>query len=233
MDAPYVACKLGFRAAAAAFCAMLGFVVAQALQLMHLIRFPLDEVLIYGFSLCIAVPFLLAFLALHYVVPAAQRIWSHIALLFAVVYLVFVTANYTVQLATVIPLTLKGAAADVKLLAQTPHSMFWDFDAIGYLIMGFVTAFASPVFGSEGYQRRTKRAFVLHAFMTPLIGFVYFYPHFSERLLLLALPWGITAPLSMLLLANYFRKGLAFRKSLFGMQQTRRNRPRIVNPEDN
>ncbi len=49
-------------------------------------------------------------LALHYVAPADRKLWSHAALLFTLMYVVFVTANYVVQLATVIPMTLKGAA---------------------------------------------------------------------------------------------------------------------------
>jgi predicted anti-sigma-YlaC factor YlaD len=32
------------------------------------------------------------------------------------------------------------------------------------------------------------------------------YPNFSEQLLLIAIPWGITAPMSMLLLAIMFKK---------------------------
>jgi len=43
-------------------------------------------------------------------------------------------------------------------------------------------------------------------FATPLIAFVYFYPEFSEKLLLLGIPWTITAPMAMLLLAIFFKK---------------------------
>jgi hypothetical protein len=42
----------------------------------------------------------------------------------------------------------------------------------------------------------------------PLIGIVYFYPKFSTGLLLLALPWVITANGSTLLLAVLFKKQL-------------------------
>lgn len=95
-----------------------------------------DEILIYGFSLCIVFPFLLEMLALHYVTPNEKKYWSHAALLLTIIYSVFVTANYVVQLTTVIPMTLKGASDQIRILIQTPHSLFWDFDAIGY-IYGF------------------------------------------------------------------------------------------------
>jgi hypothetical protein len=35
---------------------------------------------------------------------------------------------------------------------------------------------------------------------------VYFYPTFTNKLLFLGFPWGITAPLAMLMLALMFKK---------------------------
>lgn len=49
-------------------------------------------------------------------------------------------------------------------------------------------------------------SFIAHALVTPLIGIVYFYPTYSENLLLLGFPWAITAPAFMLLLASMLRK---------------------------
>jgi hypothetical protein len=146
-------------------------------------------------------------LALHYITPAEKKFWSHAALIFTVMYAIFVTANYIVQLATVIPMTLKGAAAEIHILSQTPHSLFWDFDALGYIFMGLATLFAVPVFEKFGLQKWVRFLFLIHGMVvTPLIGFVYFYQDFSNNLLLIGLPWGITAPLLMLLLAIMFRK---------------------------
>ena len=68
-------------------------------------------------------------LALHYATPIDKKFWSHAALICSIIYAVFVTANYVVQLATVIPEKLKGNLAAISVLDQTPHSMFWDFDA--------------------------------------------------------------------------------------------------------
>jgi hypothetical protein len=48
---------------------------------------------------------------------------------------------------------------------------------------------------------------IVHALVTPLIAFVYFYPDFSEGLLLIGLPWAITAPVFMLLLAILLKRG--------------------------
>jgi hypothetical protein len=198
--------KVGFWSGIIAFVSTVAFVIVQMLQLFGVLSYPLDEILIYGFSLCIVVPFLLEMLALHHIVPPEKKFWSHAALIFTVLYVAFVTANYVVQLATVIPMTLQGASDEILMLKQTPHSLFWDFDAIGYIFMGFATLFAIPVFEKQGFQRWVRYSFLVHSLVTPLIVFVYFYPNFSEQLLLIAIPWGITAPVSMLLLAIMFKQ---------------------------
>ena len=200
--------KVGFWSGLIAFLATIAFNISQLLQLIGILTFPFDQILIYGFSLCIVIPFMLAMLALHYVAPLDKKFWSHAALLFTVMYVVFVTANYVVQLATVIPMTLKGAEEEVRILIQSPHSLFWDFDAIGYIFMGLSTLFAVPVFRKQGFQKWVRYCFLVHALVTPLIAFVYFYPNFSDELLIIGIPWAITAPVSMLLLALMFRKEL-------------------------
>lgn len=200
---------IGYWSGIVAFTATFSFYIVQMLQVLGMLTFPLDEILIYGFSLCITIPFMIEMLALHHVVAPEKKFWSHGALLCTVVYVVFVTANYVVQLATVIPMTIKGNADEIQLLRQTPHSLFWDFDAAGYIFLGLATLFAIPVFKKQGFQKWVRYSLLAHTLVTPLIAFVYFYPDFSNNLLLIATPWAITAPLFMLLLALYFKKDLA------------------------
>jgi hypothetical protein len=152
--------KIGFWSGLIAFTSTIAFTVAQTLQLLGVIRYPLDEILIYGFSLCIVIPFLLEMLALHYITPPEKKFWSHAALIFTILYVAFVTANYIVQLATVIPMTLQGASDEILMLKQTPHSLFWDFDAIGYIFMGFATLFAVPIFEQQGFQKWVRYSFL-------------------------------------------------------------------------
>ena len=198
--------KVGFWSGIFAFGSTAAFVIVQLLQLLGILKYPLDEILIYGFSLCIVIPFLLEMLALHHITPTEKQFWSHAALIFTVLYVAFVTANYVVQLATVIPMTLRGTADEIQILKQTPHSLFWNYDAIGYIFMGLATLFAVPVFEKQGFQNRVRYSFLVHALVTPLIAFVYFYPNFSEKLLIIGIPWAITAPVFMLMLALMFKK---------------------------
>jgi heme/copper-type cytochrome/quinol oxidase subunit 4 len=198
--------KVGYIAGLAAFASCAAFVLVQMLQLGGVLVFPLDEVLIYGTSLCIVVPFVIEMLAFHYITPSDRQFWTHASLIFTVIYAVFVTANYSVQLATVIPLTIRGQAESIRILEQTPHSVFWDYDAVGYLCMGIATLLSIPALTNGGFERWVRISFIAHALVTPLIAVVYFYPTYSEGLLLLGFPWAITAPIFMLLLAIMLRR---------------------------
>ncbi len=195
--------QIGYRAGLAAFASALAYDVVQILQVVGVLRFPLDEILIYGTSLCIVVPLILEILALHYLTPRARQYWTHAALLFTAIYAVFVTANYVVQLATVVPAKLRGETPG--LLKQTPHSMFWNYDAIGYIAMGLACLMAIPAFRPSGFDKWVRRALAAHAAVTPLISIVYFYPRYSTTLLFLGFPWAVTAPLFMLMVAVALR----------------------------
>jgi hypothetical protein len=185
---------IGFYAAITAFLAAVGYGVVQILQVIGVIVYPL----------AIAPPFLLAILALHQMVPDDRKFWSQAALLFALMYTVYVVLMYTVQLATVIPLSLRDPAKNI--LTVTPHSFFWTLDALGYICMGLSTLFAAFIFKKDGPQKWLRRFLITNGLVIPLIGFAYFYPHFSTWVLFIGSPWIITAPGSVLLLAAFFRR---------------------------
>lgn len=197
---------IGYWSGVAAFSSTLAYDVVQILQVMGTLRFPLDEILIYGTSLCIVVPFVLEMLAVHYLTAPDKRFWTHAALIFTTVYAVFVIPNYVVQLATVIPTKLGGTVETIRILDQTPHSLFWNYDAIGYIGMGLAALFVVPAVGSGGFEKWVRLSLIAHVLVTPLISIVYFYPKFTTGLLLLGSPWAITAPLFMLMLAILLRQ---------------------------
>lgn len=199
-----VANRVGYWSALIAFVSGIGFDVAQVLQVIGLLGPPWDGILIYGFSLFIATPFMVALVALHHVTPPERRLWSQTALVMSVIYVTYVTLNYAVQLAVVIPrLTTPSSIA---VLDQTPHSLFWTVDALGYIFLGFATLFAVPVFTGSASRVWVRRFFLANALVTPVIALVYFLPTFSIPLLLLGSPWMISAPGSFLLLALMFKR---------------------------
>ncbi|HET7224609.1 MAG TPA: hypothetical protein VFK69_02755 [Candidatus Eisenbacteria bacterium] len=197
--------RIGFWAGLAAFTATVGYDVVQILQVVGVVHFPLDEILIFGTSLCIVVPFVFEMLALHHSSPGGQRFWTHAALVFTTMYAVFGTANYAIQLGTVIPAKLRGAGDAVRVLEQTPHSLLWDFDALAYIAMGLALLVIVPVLRHPGIERWARTACLANVVATALAGVVYFHPTYSTRLLMLGFPWGVTAPLSMVLVALALR----------------------------
>jgi hypothetical protein len=199
--------KLGYYSAIVAFIAAVGYCVAQVLQVLGYLVFPWDAILIYGFSLCIAPPFMLTILALNYTaMPASRKVWSHAALLFAAMYATFAIFVYAVQLGVAIPKTVRGEADAINVIILTQHSFFWTLDAVAYITMGLSTLFGAFVFTGYRSHRWLKSFLLANAFITPVVALVYFYPHFSIALLMLAFPWCITAPGSILLLAIYFKR---------------------------
>ena len=198
--------EVGYLAGVAAFASAFAYDVVQILQVIGMTRFPLDEILIYGTSLCIVVPFVLEILALHQLTVPDKRFWTHASVIFTTIYAVFVTANYVVQLATVIPANLRRESGAVRILEQTPHSLFWDYDAVGYISMGLATLVAVPALIRVGFERWVRLSLIANALVSPLISIVYFYPAYSTKLLFLGFPWVITAPLFMLMLAISLRR---------------------------
>lgn len=202
--------RFGFHASLVACVASIGFSVVQILQVLDLLSEPADEILIYATSLCIATPYVLATLALHHATTRERKIWTHAALLMGLVYAVYVSLNYVVQLTTVIPARYEGSSSTVAFLEQTPHSLFWDVDALGYIFLGLSTLFAAV--GIDPRERWLRRFLVANTAITPLIVLVYFYPRFSIGLLLLATPWLVTVPGALLLLTRYFHRLEAHRR---------------------
>jgi hypothetical protein len=198
--------RIGFRSGLAAFSSAIAYDVVQVLQILGVLHFPLDEILIFGTSLCIIVPFVLEMLALHYSTVEDNRYWTHAAVVFTTMYAVFGSANYVIQLTTVIPAKLHGTLAPFQVLEQTPHSLLWDFDALAYIAMGIAMLLVSPALENSGVERWARRSCIANLAATALAGVVYFYPTFSSKVLLLGLPWAVTAPLTMLLLAVAIRR---------------------------
>jgi len=206
--------RIGFWFALIALAGAVGYIASVPLQLLDVVSPLQDAVIAFASSLVIATPFLLAMLALHYIVPEEKRFWTHAAVVLSAIYATYCTLNYVVQLATVIPAGYSWTLADpqgtegpLSLLNQTPHSLFWDIDGLGYIFLSLATLFAVPAFETRGLQRWVRLFFLANGLVIPLFATVYFYPTFSVPLLMLGgVPWAITVPGCLLLLALFFRQ---------------------------
>jgi hypothetical protein len=205
--------RIGFWATVIALVGAAGYMVSAFLQILDMVDPVTDSVIAFVASLMMPVPFLLAMLVLHAFAPDERRFWSSAAVAFAVIYTTYNTLNYVVQLATVIPAGYSwtfenpaGTPGPLAVLNQTPHSLFWDVDALGYIFLSLSTLFAVPLFEKRGLQLWVRRFFLANGLIIPLFCIAYFHPGYSVGQLLFGLPWGITVPGSLLLLALYFRR---------------------------
>jgi len=205
--------KIGFWSAFVALIGAVGYIISVPLQIFNLVTPLRDAAIAFVFSLLMPMSFLLAMLALHYTVSEENKFWTNSALLFAVIYVTYCVLNYVVQLATVIPAgyywtfeNLQGTQGPLSLLNQTPHSLFWDIDALGYIFLNLSTLFAFSVFDKQGLQKWARRFFLINGLSTPFIAIAYFYPVFSVPVLMFGAPWVVTVPGSLLFLALYFRE---------------------------
>ena len=195
--------RLGMWAALAACAASTGYGVVQTMQILGITKPPLDAILIFGVSICIATPFVIAMVALLYAVPAEKRVWTHAGIAFAGMYATLVSLVYMTELFVTIPAQLQGAADKVQFVTLSEHSFFWAVDALGYIFMSFATLLAAGAFAWRGLQGWLKLFFVAHGVQAPLIVLILVRPD----LLLIGSPWIVTAPVSMLLLAIFFARG--------------------------
>ncbi len=197
--------KSGLWAALAAFLAVAAYGVAQALQIAGALRPPGDAVAIDVASLCIAPAYFIAILALEDQAPASGRMWARGSALFAGLYVTFALLVYGVQLAVAIPYRSDPGTA---FLAVYPHSLFWTIDALAYFCMAASCGLAGLSLPADGTARQARTWLLAHAAITPLIGFAYFYPHFSPWVLLAGSPWIVTASGALLSLAALFYRRL-------------------------
>ena len=194
------AAKLGFWSSGLAFCAATGYGIAQILQLSHLLAFPIDEIAIFGFSLILPLPFVVAMASLRFTVECKCRVWTEAAMLMAVIYACLVLIVYPTQLALVIPAKISGRLDSVSHLTVTRGTFIWVIDGVGYLVMGFSTLFAAAAFDGDPSKKWLRRFLLGNFLINPLIAAIYAFP----QLLLFGAIWLITAPGSLLLLSKYF-----------------------------
>lgn len=194
--------KLGFWSALGAFVTAVGYGVAQIGQIVGALEFPWDEITIFGFSMLIPIPFALSIVALHRAVPDEKKVWTHAAIVLAVMYATLVTIVYPTQLAVVIPAKLAGTSLDVRMLLVSQGTFMWVIDGAGYVLMGLATLFAAAALTGDRSSRWLRWFLIANGLLDAVIVSIYVFP----SLLLVGSLWLITAPGSMLLLAMYFRK---------------------------
>jgi hypothetical protein len=119
--------------------------------------------------------FLVLVAAIHADAPEPRRIFSRIALAFAVGYAVVIGVDYFTQFAVVIPSLEAGETGGLSLFTQyNPHGLFIAGEVFGYLAMSLALLFAAPVFAGGRVERAIRWLFV-GGFVLAVAAFVGFW----------------------------------------------------------
>ena len=110
----------------------------------------------------ILVPTFVALTAsIHHHALNERKIFSQIALSFAIICAVLLMADFFIQWTVVLPSTLSGETAGLSLFTQyNPHGIFVSLEALGYLMMSAAFLFLAPLFDKGKLQQSIRWLFV-------------------------------------------------------------------------
>lgn len=164
---------------------------------------PTGIVLLLTPSLLLGVSFVVLMAAVHYQASVERRIWSHIGLSFATVYLTLIGIVYFVQLTLVLPRLQSGDTSGIEFLLFVPFDSFlYAVDILGYSFMSLSTLFAAMAFTGDGLERTVRRFMIANGLILPFLVFqMYYHP-----LIWIASLWAITFPGSTISLWLLFKR---------------------------
>lgn len=157
-------------------------------------------------AILLALAVVVLMVSLHFHAAEDQRIFTLLALAFAVMYATIVGVNYYLQLFVVRLNLLAGQLEDLALFAMPNfHSAFFALEAIGYSFSSLATLIVVPVFSGGRLAGWIRRLFVLNGAIG-ILGAIA--APFDQPLLILASLgfWSLNYPLSMLLVGVYFKR---------------------------
>lgn len=116
---------------------------------------PIDYIWMYP-AFLMALLFVVLVVCIHHYAAADKKIFSQIALSFAVISASVLATNYFIQLTVAQPSFLKGEVEGLSLFSQyNPHGVFIALEDIGYLMMGIAFLFIALIFDR---RERLERA---------------------------------------------------------------------------
>lgn len=152
-------------------------------------------------SILLAVSFLIFCVSVHYLSHDDQKIWSHLAMNFGLVYATISLANYLIQLITVMPSVMSGSLNGLeKLVSGYPNSVF-------FALMGSYFFMCISLF-FEGLIFKKKIRLLLFVASIGCIVFFIVGALFSITVFFIigAISWIGGTVIAMLLISSYYLK---------------------------
>ena len=112
-------------------------------------------------GILLALIFIVLLVCIHSYAPSDRKIFSHIALSFAVIYATIILIDYFIQFTVVIPSILTGETAGLSLFTQyNPHGFFIALETLGYSMMSGAFLFVAAVFAGGKLERALRWIFI-------------------------------------------------------------------------
>ena len=217
--------RVGFWSAAIAAVSTVGYAIAQPLtapvtewhgMVAYVASFNPNSQLFFYFTTVLAVAFVVLMSSIHYVMPESRRFWTHLGVVFSVIYATIVSMNYVLQLIAVGPSISSGDTEGVAFFAPAnPHGFFITAEGLGYVFMILALLFAAPAFYGSALELWIRWMFVatfgISAAVIP-VGAL-----FGIGLVLAGVistdVWAVLLTIALILVAVFFRRKLRMRNN--------------------
>ncbi|MFI5151843.1 MAG: hypothetical protein ACHQET_00835 [Chitinophagales bacterium] len=196
--------QIGYWSAISSLVLAFGYIVPQIFSTLKLIPHPQDEFWLFAPSLPLAPAFMITMICLHHSVDKSIRIWTAIAVAFAIIYTVCCTNVYFIQLSVVLPQLSRAEISEDHVLAFKPGSFLMGVDCLGYFFMSLSTFFAAFAFTHNEQHKWLYRGLLYNGLLLPILILAFFYPGFYY----IGAIWMISFPLAMINAARYFSNDL-------------------------
>ncbi|MGZ4908299.1 MAG: hypothetical protein ACXV5F_06570 [Halobacteriota archaeon] len=112
-------------------------------------------------GILLAPVFLVLMVCIHSYARSDRKIFSQVALLFAVIYTTVILIDYVTQFTIVMPSILTNETAGLSLFTQyNPHGFFITFETLGYSMMSGAFLFIAAVFTGGKLERALRWVFI-------------------------------------------------------------------------
>jgi len=176
-------------------------------------QFPKDYLWMY-LAIVMILVYVVLMAAIHSYAVEQKKIFSQIALSFAIITAIILIGDYYVQF-SVVPISLmSGETEGVTLLTQyNPHGIFIALEELGYIMMSISFLFIAPVFANRNRLETAIRWIFIASFVLVVVSLIIIsLNHGLDRLdrfevLVISIDW-LALIINGILLSVLFRKQL-------------------------
>lgn len=135
-------------------------------------QFPKDYLWMF-FAIVLILVYVILVVAIHYYAVEQKKIFSHIALSFAIITAIILLGDYFVQF-SVIPISLmSGETEGISILTQyNPHGVFIALEELGYIMMSLSFLFIAPVFSNRNRLEAAIRWIFITSFVLVIVSLI-------------------------------------------------------------